>query len=126
MAQLDEIVRGASGVGILSNGLISVTGVTCIGAAAREVTSKERAGQQDSQLLCRELEPTPEAAVDGHPRSRHGDGVFSCVVSVADHIRRIYLLYPLRAVPLDESLVCRYCLPASLRGKARGSLTFPH
>src|SRR5262245_3248308 len=114
MARLEDLTRGASVQGILSDGLVTVIDVKWIGTVAVELTFKDAAGNLGNELLYRDREPTLHVAVEGRPWSFDGDGALFRLVSEAHRIRLAYLFDPLLAVhtslvePLPHQITAVY------------------
>src|SRR5438105_807005 len=114
MARLEELSRGASVKGILTDGLVTVVDVKWVGTLAIELTYKDAAGQLGSELLYRDREQTLEIAVAGKPWSFDGDCALFRLLSEAHRIRLAYLFDPLLAVhtslvePLPHQITAVY------------------
>ncbi len=114
MARLEELTRGASVKGILTDALVTVVDVKWVGTLAVELTYKDAAGQLGSELLYRDREPTLEIAAAGKPWSFDGDGALFRLLSEAHRIRLAYLFDPLLAVhtslvePLPHQITAVY------------------
>ena len=114
MARLEELTRGASVKGILTDGLVTVVDVKWVGTVAVDLTYKDAAGQLGSELLYRDREPTLEIAAAGKPWSFDGDGALFRLLSEAHRIRLAYLFDPLLAVhtslvePLPHQITAVY------------------
>jgi SNF2 family DNA or RNA helicase len=114
MARLEELTRGASVKGILTDGLVTVVDVKWVGTVAVELTYKDAGGQLGSELLYRDREPGLEIAAAGKPWSFDGDGALFRLLSEAHRIRLAYLFDPLLAVhtslvePLPHQITAVY------------------
>lgn len=114
MAQLEEIVRGASVRGLLPDGLVQIIDVKWIGTIAIEVTYKDAAGRLGNELIYRDKEPNLEVIQHGQPWSFDADGADFRLVSEAQRIHLAYLFDPLLAVhtslvePLPHQITAVY------------------
>jgi superfamily II DNA or RNA helicase len=114
MARLEELTRGASVKGILTDGLVNIVDVKWHGSAVAEVTFKDGFGRLGSELLYRDREPTLEIVTAGHPWSFDGDGAMFRLVSEAYRIRLAFLFDPRLAVhtslvePLPHQITAVY------------------
>src|SRR5579871_6471015 len=114
MARLEELTRGASVKGILSDGLVTVLDAKWIGSLAVELTYKNAAGDLGNELLYRDREPTLEIVSVGRPWSFDGDPALFRLVSEAHRIRLAHLFDPLLAVhtslvePLPHQITAVY------------------
>jgi len=98
MARLEEVTRGASVKGILSDALVTIVDVKWHGSNVAEVTCKDAQGRPGNELLYRDREPTLELAAAGRPWSFEADGALFRLVSEANRIRLAYLFDPLLAI----------------------------
>src|SRR5579871_3815059 len=114
MARLEELTRGASVKGILSDGLVTVLDAKWIGSLAVELTYKNAAGDLGNELLYRDREPSLEVQAAGRAWSFDGDGALFRLVSEAHRIRLAHLFDPLLAVhtslvePLPHQITAVY------------------
>lgn len=114
MARLEELTRGASVVGILPGGPVSVVDVKWHGSAVVELTYKDPAGNLGHELLFRDTEPALEILDGGTPWSFDGDAELLRLASEAKRISLAHLFDPLLAVhtslvePLLHQIVAVY------------------
>ena len=114
MARLEDLTRGASVKGILTEGLVTIIDVTWYGSTALEIAYKDSAGKLGSEILYRDREPSLEIATVGRPWSFDGDGALLRLVSEAHRIRLAYLFDPVLAVhtslvdPLPHQITAVY------------------
>ena len=114
MANLEDLKKGASVKGILSDALVTVVDVKWYGSAALELTYKDPAGKPGQELLYRDREPSLEVVEIGRPWSFDGDGKTFRLVSEAHRIHLAHLFDPLLAihtsmvVPLPHQITAVY------------------
>ena len=83
MAQLEDIVRGATVKGILPDGFVTVVDVKWIGSIAVELTYKDSQGRLANELIYRDREAELEILESGKPWSFDGDAEQFRLVSEA-------------------------------------------
>ena len=114
VAKLEELTRGASVKGILSDGLVTVVDITWHGTSVVELTYKDAGGRLGNELLFRDREAMIEVATAGQPWSFDADGEMLRLVSEAYRIRMAHLFDPLLAVhsslvdPLPHQITAVY------------------
>src|SRR5258708_479471 len=114
MAQLEQLTRGATVMGILPDALITVVDVQWHGDVAVTLTYRDAAGRLGNEILYRDREPSLEIATVGLPWSFDGDGALLRLVSEAYRIHLAYLFDPLLAVhtsliePLPHQITAVY------------------
>ena len=114
MARLEDLKRGASVKGILSDGLVTIIDVKWHGSAVVELTYKDASGRPANELLYRDRESSLEVETHGTPFSFDGDGALFRLVSEAHRILLAYLFDPLLAVhtslvePLPHQITAVY------------------
>lgn len=102
MAQLEDIVRGATVKGILPDGFVTVVDVKWIGSIAVELTYKDSQGRLANELIYRDREAELEILESGKPWSFDGDAEQFRLVSEAYRIQLAYLFDPLLAVHTSQ------------------------
>lgn len=115
MAKLEDLTKGATVKGILTNSLVTVVDIKWYGSDVLELTYKDTAtGRPGNELLYRDRESTLEIVTIGRPWSFDGDGALFRLVSEAYRIRLAYLFDPLLAVhtsmvdPLPHQITAVY------------------
>ena len=109
MAQLEDIVRGATVKGILPDGFVTVVDVKWIGSIAVELTYKDSQGRLANELIYRDREAELEILESGKPWSFDGDAEQFRLVSEAYRIQLAYLFDPLLAVHTRSPPCTRLC-----------------
>lgn len=102
MAQLEDIVRGATVKGILPDGFVTVVDVKWIGSVAVELTYKDSQSRLANELIYRDREAELEILESGKPWSFDGDAEQFRLVSEAHRIQLAYLFDPLLAVHTSQ------------------------
>ena len=114
MARLEELKRGVTVKGILTDGFITVVDVSWIGSVAIELTYKDSKGKLANELIYRDREGDLEILESGKPWSFDGEADLFRLVSEAHRIRLAYLFDPLLAVhtslvdPLPHQITAVY------------------
>ena len=114
MAQLEDLTRGTTVKGILSNRHVTIVDATWHGSNVVELVYKDAAGNLGTELILRDQEATLEIVTEGHPWSFDGDGALLRLVSEAYRIRLAHLFDPLLAVhtslvdPLPHQITAVY------------------
>jgi hypothetical protein len=73
MARLEELKRGVTLKGILSEGFITVVDVSWIGSVTVELTNKDNKGKLANKLIYRDCEEELEILETGKPWGFDGD-----------------------------------------------------
>lgn len=114
MGRLEEIQPGATLIGILPTGLITVVSIQWFGADALELTYKDASGKVSNQLLYRSDEPSFQVETEGRPWSFAGDPALFRLVAEARRIQLAHLFDPLLAIhtslvePLPHQITAVY------------------
>ena len=114
MVRLEDLTRGASVKGILSDGLVTIVDVKWHGSAVVEVTYKDASGRPANELLYRDRESSLEVVTHGIPFSFDGDGAQFRLASEARRISLAHLFDPLLAIhtsiiePLPHQITAVY------------------
>jgi SNF2 family DNA or RNA helicase len=101
MAKLEDLKKGASVSGLLSNGPVTVVDVRWHGSDVVELTYRDVAGNLGSELIFRDREPQLVVASPGTPWAFDGDGELFRLISEAYRIRMAYLFDPWLAVHIS-------------------------
>ncbi len=99
--RLEDLTKGASVKGILTNQLVTVIDVKWFGSDAVELTYKDANGRPANDLLYRYREETLEIVSSERPWSFNADGFLLRLVSEAHRIRLAHLFDPMLAVHIS-------------------------
>jgi SNF2 family DNA or RNA helicase len=99
--RLEDLTKGATVKGILTNQLVTVIDVKWFGADALELTYKDANGRPGNDLLYRYREETLEIVTFERPWSFNADGSLLRLVSEAHRIRLAHLFDPMLAVHIS-------------------------
>ncbi|MGG6265699.1 helicase-related protein [Leptolyngbya sp. AN03gr2] len=114
MSQLEDLTRGKTVKGILSNRHVTIVDVTWHGTDAVELVYKDTDGNLGTELVFRSQLSDLEVVTEGQPWSFDGDGALLRLVSEAHRIRLAHLFDPLLAVhtslvdPLPHQITAVY------------------
>lgn len=101
MAKLEELKKGASVEGVLSNNPVTVVDVRWHGSNVVELTYRDAGGTLGSELIFRDREPSLTITAPGTPWAFDSDGELFRLVSEAYRIRMAYLFDPWLAVHIS-------------------------
>lgn len=114
MAQLEDLTRGKTVKGILSNRHVTIVDISWHGSDVVELVYKDTDGNLGTELVLRDQASDLEVVMEGHPWSFDGDGALLRLVSEAHRIRLAHLFDPLLAVhtslvdPLPHQITAVY------------------
>ncbi|GAP99080.1 helicase-related protein [Leptolyngbya sp. NIES-2104] len=114
MSQLEDLTRGKTVKGILSNRNVTIVDVTWHGTDAVELVYKDADGNLGTELVFRSQASDLEVVTEGQSWSFDGDGALLRLVSEAHRIRLAHLFDPLLAVhtslvdPLPHQITAVY------------------
>lgn len=91
MMKLEDLTKGATIRGILTNQVVTVVDVKWFGSDAVELTYKYANGRPGRDLLYRDREETLEIVTSDRPWSFNADGSLLRLVSEAHRIRLAHL-----------------------------------
>lgn len=114
MAKLEDLKRGATVKGILTDRVVTVVDAKWHGSAVVDLTYKDGEGRLGSELLYRDREASLDIVSAGRPWSFDSDGAIFRLVSEAVRIKLAHLFDPLLAVhsslvePLPHQITAVY------------------